>query len=401
MDLFSFNLKKLDGIQEGIKVFEGLNIKEIALILTSLGEIAVNRGCKNNCSHCYADAKPSIRPNETHTGKMLWEDFISLVGGIKELNNRLGFYSTGQQAVGIGRYYSPFHDSDSVDIVLKDKQGNEHNYIDITNLLGTVLALPVVFDTSGWSPNDKKAQARAEEAAEYYSKPENEKKLFQFNISFNPFHSLHSKEVERRKAGDNEVADKLRDLYTTRMANTIFTMTPMLKSEKFDFLTSCIWDDDSYDGFREEDLDELFDETIVKLKKMYQKDFETEQKFIHTKTELTSYLNKVKKHYTSIAPRTISFTDKALRTFGSDNEFYDGLVEEIKKDKEYLKTHNIEECRYMLDGMIDANGDFYLTNYYMTIPTEIRLNFSEKRKTPPIAPNLTPELIIKKQDLEL
>ena len=89
--IYNLNLDKLNGIQEGIKVFDGLNMKEIAFVSQSILEVAVNRGCNNMCAHCYADAKPHIKEDETHINKMSWNDFTNLTEGYKELNKRLGF----------------------------------------------------------------------------------------------------------------------------------------------------------------------------------------------------------------------------------------------------------------------------------------------------------------------
>ena len=47
-DLFRYDLKKLNGIQDGIKVFKGMTMAEIAFVLTTVSEFATVRGCKNN-----------------------------------------------------------------------------------------------------------------------------------------------------------------------------------------------------------------------------------------------------------------------------------------------------------------------------------------------------------------
>ncbi len=46
-------------------------------------------------------------------------------------------------------------------------------------------------------------------------------------------------------------------------------------------------------------------------------------------------------------------------------------------------------------GIVDSNGDYYITTYYTTFPTELKLNFKNKNKqTPPIRPSLQEDLVI-------
>ena len=71
-----------------------LNMKEIAFIGQTITEVAVKRGCYNNCSHCYAGGMPPIREDSEHINKMSWNDFTALTDGFKELNKRLGFSIT-------------------------------------------------------------------------------------------------------------------------------------------------------------------------------------------------------------------------------------------------------------------------------------------------------------------
>lgn len=91
LDLYMFDLNKLDGIQEGIKVLDGLNMKEIAFVADTIAEIPVNRGCRNICAHCYANAKAPVKETANTINKMSWNDFTSLTDGFEELNKRVGF----------------------------------------------------------------------------------------------------------------------------------------------------------------------------------------------------------------------------------------------------------------------------------------------------------------------
>ena len=168
-DLYDFSLNRLDGIQEGIKVFGGLNMKEIAFLMRTITEFGINRGCHNMCSHCYADAKPPVKETADTINKMSWNDFKTMTDGFSELNKRLGFFAAAPDNLSTKRnYISPFHDADGLDIVLRDNSGNEHDFTDIADALYDAVGVPIVFDTAGWTPWNEKMQKRAEKIVKYY-----------------------------------------------------------------------------------------------------------------------------------------------------------------------------------------------------------------------------------------
>lgn len=399
-DLFRYDLKKLNGIQEGIKVFKGMTMAEIAFVLTTVSEFATVRGCKNNCLHCYANAKPAIKEDDTHTNKMLWEDFIALTDGIKELNNRLGFKASCKTLANKERYLTAFHDSDTLDVVLKDKLGNEHDFIEIADRLYDSMEVKIIFDTAGWNLSDKKSQEKMEKYIKHYSDYSNRKKLDDINISFNPFHSLHTKEIDLRREGKTDLADKMHKLYINRMANTLFTFTPLLFqcNENFNILACATQEDKLFEGFRLSDTLELFQETLDKLKELYKKDFEGEQKYIDSENKIKSAINMYDE---KLAARYISFLEKATDYFGVENHYADEAMDTVLGNLSNLeKTPNsIDKYRNGFVGIIDANGDFYMTNYNITLPTEIKLNFDNKRKTAPIRPYLRENFLIKRTDV--
>lgn len=397
-DLFKFDLKKLNGIQDGIKVFKDMTMAEIAFVLSTISEFATVRGCKNNCLHCYADAKPSIKETETHTRAMLWEDFVSLTDGISELNDRLGFNASSGKKFNSERYLTTFHDSDSLDVVLKDKLGMEHDFIEIADKLYDTMGVEVIFDTAGWNLNDKKSQERMEKYIKYYSHPDNRKKLDDINISFSPFHALHKREVELRKEGQIILADKMRNLYTDRMANTFFTFTPLLEDERFNVLGSVLPDYKTFEGFTISDTLVLFQETLEKLAILYKKDFEGEQRYIKSKTDIDK---KISGFDEKLAARYISFLEKASDYFGTGHALAKFSKNKLLETMSYVEKdiNSIDKFRNSFVGLLDANGDFYLTNYEITLPTEIKLNFDNRRKTAPIKPNLKEEYLIKRSDI--
>lgn len=396
LDLYMFDLNKLDGIQEGINVFKGLNMKEIAFVADTVAEITVNRGCRNICAHCYASAKAPIKETANQINKMSWNDFTSLTDGVEELNKRVGFpivvQKKNKHAMAI-----PFHDADCSSIILKDNEGKEHDFIDIAERLDKAFHLPVLFDTAGWNIQDVKAQKRMEKYVEYYSKPENFKKLEGFNLSVNPFHAMYAKSLELKQNRKPELAEKLYDLYTTRMANVLFTLTPLQKNPNFEFIARSAANDSKVPkGFKEKDLRALYMDILEKVNNLYKKDMKSAQKVVKNEDEAFEYFNNYYKRLENISP-TIGMSARAEKFVDKNDEiakFGERRKQQNIKDIQSLKR--IKDLRKLnkdmnnhFYGIIDANGDYYLTTFHTSFPTEIKFNFENKGKTTaPIAPYL-------------
>lgn len=396
LDLYMFDLNKLDGIQEGINVFKGLNMKEIAFVADTVAEITVNRGCRNICAHCYASAKAPIKETANQINKMSWNDFTSLTDGFEELNKRVGFpvvvQKKNKHAMAI-----PFHDADCSSIILKDNEGKEHDFIDIAERLDKAFHLPVLFDTAGWNIQDVKAQKRVEKYVEYYSKPENFKKLEGFNLSVNPFHAMYAKSLELKQNRKPELAEKLYDLYTTRMANVLFTLTPLQKNPNFEFIARSAANDSKVPkGFKEKDLRVLYMDILEKVNNLYKKDMKSAQKVVKNEDEAFEYFNNYYKRLENISP-TIGMSARAEKFVDKNDEiakFGERRKQQNIKDIQSLKR--IKDLRKLnkdmnnhFYGIIDANGDYYLTTFHTSFPTEIKFNFENKGKTTaPIAPYL-------------
>ena len=396
LDLYMFDLNKLDGIQEGINVFKGLNMKEIAFVADTVAEITVNRGCRNICAHCYASAKAPIKETANQINKMSWNDFTSLTDGFEELNKRVGFpvvvQKKNKHAMAI-----PFHDADCSSIILKDNEGKEHDFIDIAERLDKAFHLPVLFDTAGWNIQDVKAQKRMEKYVEYYSKPENFKKLEGVNLSVNPFHAMYAKSLELKQNRKPELAEKLYDLYTTRMANVLFTLTPLQKNPNFEFIARSAANDSKVPkGFKEKDLRALYMDILEKVNNLYKKDMKSAQKVVKNEDEAFEYFNNYYKRLENISP-TIGMSARAEKFVDKNDEiakFGERRKQQNIKDIQSLKR--IKDLRKLnkdmnnhFYGIIDANGDYYLTTFHTSFPTEIKFNFENKGKiTAPIAPYL-------------
>lgn len=389
-----FETEKLEGIQEGIKVFDGLSMKEIVFFLTKLNEVGVLRGCHNQCVHCYAEAQPPLhlrteQDKQEKINSMSYEDFSLLTDGIKQLRGRMGNPIIKSFP---NNYSSLFHDADCIDISIKDKNGKEHDFIELTEKMYEASGNVGLWDTSGWSPKNKKAQQHAEKIAEYYSKPENMNKLVDFNISLNPFHAMNARYVEYVNS-DPKRAAKFRELYTDRMANVLYTFTPLILNNKFNFIARSL-DEDRQKGYRKSDLIELRDEILIKLENKYKSDLKNgNNKCVKNAQHATTIIETLKAKSSSIHQLALA-QGRIVNLLDED----DVMVERQKTAlNNYKNVPMASVQKNEFEGFIDANGKFYLTDYLMTFPTELQLNFENKnKKTAPIKPALQESVVTRK-----
>ena len=402
VEIYDLNLNLLDGIQEGIKVFKGLNMKEIAFIGQTITEVAVKRGCYNNCSHCYAGGMPPIREDSEHINKMSWNDFTALTDGFKELNKRLGFSITKSHKKNYIPYITSFHDADSIDIVLKDNKGISHDFTDISEKLSEAFDIKSIFDTAGWNPKNTATQMRAEKYAKYYENPKNASKLHQFNLSVNPYHSIHTREVLFDRMGETEKAEKFRKLYIDRMANVLYTFTPLIESGKLTFLARSAANYSKVDrGFQERGLRFLYDEIFEALSEKYKEDFLGQQHFIKDLSKIKKIINSCRMKMEHINT-SMCITDRLTKLYASGDTEVSNCNRIRKSDIKRInnaKTINdilINNRGYLkYAGLLDSNGHYYLTDFCLTFPTELQLNFENKnKKTAPIEPYLQTDTII-------
>lgn len=391
----SFNLNKLNGIQRGIEVFEGLSMAEIAFICINFKTIAVNRGCNNQCAHCYAAAVPQNFKEDSNTiSKMSWEDFSLLMDGIDKLSQRLGFDAVSKKEHS---YLVFFEDSDCINLEVKDKEGKIHDFADINLLAYLYTGIPGLFDTAGWDPNNKKLQKRAEKLVQVFSDYRTSEMFSGINISINPFHSLNKKSIQYKNAGNEVLAKKFRDLYVDRMANTLYTFTPLISNTDFSklgFIVRALPDDEKYpDGYKIKDIKELYKEILDKLSDKYIENLSPEKKQLKDYREVTSNLktmselfNRKSSNYVIPYGRAAQFFQYSADEYGIEDEFADYTPIRFK---ERLKDNG-------LSTIIDANGKIYMANY-TPVATELQLNFKNKDKqTEPLA-NTSKKFIITKK----
>jgi hypothetical protein len=212
-------IKQFDGAQKGIKTLDGLDIVQTFIATSNPLSFPPMRGCRNACSHCYADAKPPIRNTATHISSILWEDFTSLLCGISEFKSRID--KPMPIDIPQSEIFLPFWDSDSIPVKMPDLKGGFHGITEAVELLYTKLHKPVLIDTAGWSMQDKWSQTQAQELARYAK--DNPDAVHSFNISLNLFGPLMEKSFALKDKRDLAGADKMEQKYIDRMANVFLT----------------------------------------------------------------------------------------------------------------------------------------------------------------------------------
>ena len=394
----NLSMEAMEGIQYGIKVFKGLSMKDIQYMSENLHVIAVKRGCKNMCGYCYADAKPSNR-------EMAWEDFKLITDGYKKLRKRLGNLplfgenmTSGNETL-LYRLTELFYDSDCIDIAIKDKKGNLHDFTELSKELYNSLGRKTVFDTSGWDPNNKKLQERAEKYAKYFSNPENMAQLYAFNVSFNCFNASYIAAVKALKNGDREKYLRLKSKFTDRIANAIYTFTPLVKDKKFDVMTRCFGNDaKNAKYFDFSAMFELGNEVTNKLARMYNADLKGEQKYVKSKAEIDNLIN--------LNFSKIFKFDADLNSSGRMKKFMqDFKIKAPMQDHSestVIMANDLKQLgryhRYLGMKLIDTDGKVYHMDYARFFPTEIQLNIKNKSSAPKLA-NLNEEFPITKETI--
>lgn len=375
------DIKHIEGIQKGIKVFENLSMQQINFLAKNLSEIALQRGCNNMCSHCYAEAMPpSYKKAENKINKIDFEDYENLCNGFKELNQRLGFNIL---QTNHDDYFTLFHDSDSSMIYLQDKQGKTYDYLDLAKMINDVVDRIVLFDTAGWNIQDKRTQKRMEDLVEKATSTD-KYDFVEFNISANPFHSLYSRSVQHNIDNNKEKEQKFREIYTNRMANVIFTLSPLIEKDNLHFISRALPNDlENVKGYKEDDLKNLYGEIFKKVKQLYEQDLASgNKKVIKTKEQINEYLQKIKSEFDNVN------TEPGIN--GRLAKIVTNPKAEVCKKTRSNQFNNPQIAAKNFDyGILDINGKFYSTNFYETYKTDIQLNYNNKnKKTAGISPEL-------------
>lgn len=392
LSLLEFDLKELEGLQNGIEIFEGLNFRQIAYLIRNLNEVVVQRGCSNGCIHCYAEAQtPHYMKTHKFLNEIDFEDYQNLINGFGELNNRLGFNAFQHYN------HSPlvlFHDTDCSTIFLKDKNGKVYDYADLAKMLHDVTGKQIVFDTTGWTIKDTKTQKRMEDLVQKVVNSD-EYNFMEFYVSINPFHSLYNKSIELTQEGKFEKAKKLKEIYNNRIANAIFTFSPLLEKRNTAYnlpmLSGIVRSLNVYSepiAYSGSALRENNYSIFKKICDLYDQDLDSGcKKVITDKRQLIRYIDAVYSFLRDRDYRTFITNKKLLSKINDQNSL------ELQVTQSSL--HNSAKIgKSFHSGITDLNGKFYMFNFAETYPTDIALKYKNAGKTTaPIAPNLRDEVI--------
>ena len=399
-----YNLNKLEGIQNGIKIFEGLNMKEIAFIFENLHGVAIKRGCTNKCLHCYAGAKPPEQEHDNFITRMPYEKFVELTDGIKELKKRLGITPTVYAGEG---YTDIYYDADCMEISLFDKNGREHDYTELIDKFYDATDCKAVFDTAGWNPKSPKMQKRAEKYVDYLLDLDSQKKIFQINLSMSPFNVIYAKALElgfdpknykpsSEPVETNNKGERLYGIYINRMANMLFTFTPLLGESNFSIITRPVSNSETnMKNFTEDDFRLIKKHVIETLNLKYLADAGGDKKYVRWQHQipykLVRYSQMMDPYDFDLIPAG-RFKELYLKRnpemseLDMENKFknikrFKEAFEDLKENKDFSRLG----VKYF--KIIDADGRVYLYDTFRFIPTELSLNIGLEDK---ITPEFTP-----------
>lgn len=361
INISALDMDKLNGLQKGIEVFDGLTMKEIAFVLNK-PIILLNRGCNNCCVHCGFSATPFS--NKT-LDQMSYEDFKSLIEGAKELENRMGNKVYLYSEMGL------FLDSDCIDIELKDKDGNVYDCIDCMRLLGDdIEKVSPLFDTSGWNPKSEKHQKRAEKFVDFVLEHSPED-LEDINISINPYHDLYWRAKEFENEGRIEEAEILKQRYAQRVANMLLTFSPLIKNDySVNLLTRAIPYDETDTGLDTYAFYDIIKRVLGELERMLEEDLHGEQKYVQNEEELEELEEYYSGFFSAFPPRNLFPWGRAQKLFNCST----GTIEDRAKDFRNMCSY---DPRYA-DNLINPNGALVLSKMDISARTNLALNFANK-----------------------
>ncbi len=379
LNLQHLNLEKLNGLQKGIRVFNGLSMKDIGFILKN-PSLLLNRGCPNNCIHCAYMATPYS--TQTYD-KMSFEDFTSFVDGIEELQNRIG------KDVSICPKLNLFLDSDCMNIEVKDKNNKVYDYIDCVDYMNFDVFPPVLFDTAGWNPHSDKMQKRAEKFVDYVLKPENENK-FMINLSVNPYHILMAKSQEEKSKLHFIKSKELQDRYVDRIANALFTFSPLLNTKnEINIIERAVPKASSKSKLNMTFLHKLNFKILNKLENLYEVDYLNDKKIVKSKSQISDYLEIYKN---KLKPK---FYDSEVLPWGRAESLFKPPF--ISKDSRISVLKNSLQ-RGDVDGfssIVNPNGSVCLLKDDISAKTDLSFNFENKDKIVKSVANEIPNFVVK------
>lgn len=376
--------EKLEGIQYGLKTFEGMKFKEIYFILSNAGgfTIPLYRDCAGRCAACYLNGRP--KDNTSQLERMDYDDYKNLTQDLKVLTNRINFdcktkgiqNAIKHHNMSIGESLTAlFYDSDSKDTWLKDKDGVVHEFPELNKMLYDATGIKGLFDTAGWSPKNTKVQERVERTVDYFKNPEHVDEILQINVSLNTYHGLMKKANDYKAKGDIDGYHRMRNQYVKNVANAMYTMTPLLDTWSYNVMVKCVdnSESDKFAPYKEDVCNELRDDVLETLRERFLDDFhEGNTKFVKSyhdiHTLVGKHLNAMSANNTYLSP---SPKDKLFADLYNPNPSYIKYKKHVRLDEVLKEADNV---------LIDLNGKVYFTNDEEVFETNTQLNFKNKDK---------------------
>jgi len=342
---------KLEGYQREYQVFDGVSMPDIAFITKNLDTFNFFRGCKEGCLQCLKKAIVPPAGRET----ILYEDFKRFVIGFAHLSEKLGFnVLNGNKFIRIA--------DDSEPIGQKIRGLNkEHTLKDMIKMFYKNLRIPVLIETSGWESQKNRSSGyydtfRSAQGLVNLAKSTPDA-IKEVRVSVNPFMPSAT--------------------YVPRMVDTIRLFLDLFKMNKAKVVCT-------YAPLGNEDFD------VNALKNIYEKIYSQLQRVCGENIE---YIPELK-------PEVVIKNAHEVLPIGSAKKFFsegvnDSIRKEYSMEKKYWNGLSKSEQKHILMDkarkFVDIDGSIYTENpirtpfndknINVTIPTDIKLNFSDK--TPP------------------
>lgn len=363
-----FPFKKLEGIQKGIKVFEGLSLKQIFFVGQNLNYIPLQRGCRNLCTHCFRAAEVPKKLTADTVNSILWEDFLSLTSGVKDLKQRVGadFF----QQSPFNHNIKLFLDSEMINAKVKDKKGGIHDASEAVEVCYDALKTPLMVDTAGWHKNDEYTRNAAQKLTKFFTEKPEALYHSSVDVSVNPFHSIIEQSFKLAKK-DPKKAQELRSIYTSRMAEALETFLPCGV-----FAATRVTCEGSHSHEFQRRLNQEILEKMEKSLKGANLPPKTKLNFGQLKTTLQQ------NYFDEIFP--VGRAESFFKHHEADNlksDYLQNLDVRMKKHNNFYDLF-LEEPK-----IVDVNGKVYVGNSVYTQDTGIQLNFENKDKKTPVIHN--------------
>ena len=364
--LSKINIKQFEGIQNGIPLFDNVKLKDIAFVTNKLETVNFFRGCTVGCTHCLKNANS----DKKNLKSVLFEDIIRFADGFKELSERFGFNVFN----GV-KYLSIIDDANPSDFPIKGLNSN-HSVAEGMKILYEKLEIPLLYVTSGWNKDSKFAQKSAEEVNNLIVNNQNSGKI---EVSINPFSKIMEDSRIALKNNDEDKSNYLRNIYISKMVNTLKTFLNLFKLDKAQIIYRYA---PNYAG------NELVNS--IETEKLYRDIYRELTK------EVGSDLNNIIQLNPDIVTKPNPFhfiepTGRGRKYFPYDinMKVQNGLIED------YLQLNRLsnQELETLLEKgslkCVDINGKIYTSKpsehtYHinspieLTIPTKIQLNYINK-----------------------